>query len=278
MTRPDGLAGGVVADVRGRDVRDGEILDTLALRVEIDPSGAIVGGDVDELLGTRVRRGYGRQFAERLPDASSRSLRSSALEDLGGAFLVAGYAPLRGGAYSFDPAVTRTMAATQADVCAGWATGAPLLESLRDGVQLVPVGPSAPAIDDGWHAVEAPATGTVRRRRRLDVAGADGGFVAESHFRDSHTGDEGETVMHEYLVSARFDEQRRLAAVDVSPLVLPWQECPGAVASAQQLVGVGLGELVQRVRLDLVGPTTCTHLTSTMRSLADVAALLPRIA
>jgi hypothetical protein len=39
-------------------------------------------------------------------------------------------------------------------------------------------------------------------------------------------------------------------------------------------VGVPVTDLPARVRAELVGPATCTHLNSTLRSLADVAALL----
>lgn len=61
--------------------------------------------------------------------------------------------------------------------------------------------------------------------------------------------------------------------VTVDPRVLPWSDCPGAAASAAGLVGTELAEVAGRARTDLVGPTTCTHLTSTLRALADVTAL-----
>lgn len=81
--------------------------------------------------------------------------------------------------------------------------------------------------------------------------------------------------MHEYVVRAVVDRRRRLAPVEVEPRVLPWRERPGAVASAQRLVGVSVDEIPARVRRDLVGTTTCTHLNSTLRCLADVGALAP---
>jgi hypothetical protein len=275
MTRPDGLGGRVVADVRGQDRQDDDVLARLALTIDIDPVGTVTGGDVATLVGATMRGGYGRHLAEAFGDeATRRSLRYSALEDLGGAFLVSGYAPLRGGEYTFEPEVVRTMASAQADICSGWATGTPLLESLRVGVNLVPMGPPAPAIDRGWHDLASMSPGTVRRRRRLDVVRDGEAIAATSHFRDSHAGDDGETVLHEYLVEARIDGDGRVVSIDVDPRVLPWRECPGAVASAQQVVGVTLDELTRRVRAELVGPATCTHLSSTLRGLADVAALV----
>ena len=55
--------------------------------------------------------------------------------------------------------------------------------------------------------------------------------------------------------------------------MLPWEACPGEVASAQGVVGVALDDLAGVARTELVGVSTCTHLTSTLRSLADVQAL-----
>jgi hypothetical protein len=65
----------------------------------------------------------------------------------------------------------------------------------------------------------------------------------------------------------------RLSSIAVQPRVLPWYECPGAVASAQQIVGTTIADVATRARKVLVGPSTCTHLTSTLRCLADVQAL-----
>ena len=62
-----------------------------------------------------------------------------------------------------------------------------------------------------------------------------------------------------------------------APLVLPWQACPAAVASASRLVGVAAADLPGRVRTDLAGTSTCTHLNSTLRTLADVGALAPTV-
>jgi hypothetical protein len=94
----------------------------------------------------------------------------------------------------------------------------------------------------------------------------------QSHFRDSYAGDEPEMVMHEYAVEAAVDDDR-IGRIEVDPRVLPWEACPGAVASAQGVVGVALDDLARVARTELVGVSTCTHLTSTIRSLADVQAL-----
>lgn len=287
ITRPDGLLGRVVADIRGQDVRtDAEglahVVDRLAVAIEIDlRRGAVVAvsglsaGLLGDLVGAGVRSGWGRRLAELFADdAARRSLLYSALDDLGGALLVSGYSLLRAGLLAGAREEGEQRAEAQGDICIAWARGGPVHETLRrTGEPGVPMGPTAPPDDAddllGWHPMAPLATGTVRRRRRLDVVA----LRAQAHFRDSYAGGDGEMVMHEYLVDARVDAGGRLAEVDVDPRVLPWEACPGAAASAQRLVGVEVDDLPARVRAELVGATTCTHLNSTMRSLADVRAL-----
>jgi hypothetical protein len=99
----------------------------------------------------------------------------------------------------------------------------------------------------------------------------------QEHFRDAYASPEGEMVLHEYVVDAEVDDGC-IAWLTVDPRVLPWDACPGAAASAQRLVGVALDDIPVRVRGDLTGTTTCTHLNSSLRCLADarvLAALLP---
>jgi hypothetical protein len=97
------------------------------------------------------------------------------------------------------------------------------------------------------------------------------------HFRDSHADEDVvETVVHEYTVTGTVDGGAgRIAEVAARAHVLPWMECPGAVASADRVAGMPLTDLRPWVRRELTGVSTCTHLNDTLRSLADVAALLP---
>jgi hypothetical protein len=76
-------------------------------------------------------------------------------------------------------------------------------------------------------------------------------------------------------VSATLDRRAGcLRDVEAVPLVLPWTECPSAVAHAGHVEGVPLAELHDVVRRDLVGTSSCTHLNDTLRSLADLEALV----
>ena len=293
---PRGLAAGVV--LRGRDRRlgpDGAVVGerTVELRVSLDPATAeITGidGDADDvagleaLVGVSVRGGFGRVVATVLGDElAARSLRASMLEDLPGAVLVSGYAPLRAGAIRVTAGGGPDMAGHQGDICIGWAAGGEMHTVLSDHDHVaVPMGPAAPDLagDGDWHDDPPLAVGTVRRRRRLDVGPApDGapGLVTESHLRDTYRSVDGdaveEMVLHEYVVRSLLGADGRFEAVEVDPRTLPWRECAGGASSAQALVGSSLGEVATRARTELVGPTTCTHLTSTLRALADVQAL-----
>jgi hypothetical protein len=296
ITFPDGRGESIVAELRGRDLRRRadratDVVDEFAVGFDIDAlTNAIVAVDdrrspvaLEGLVGAGVRSGFGRILAERFPDESGRrSLWYSALEDLGGAALVSGYARLRGGTIEFTREHAELAASTQADICIGWAAEGPIIEMIREhGRNPVPIGPIVPAFDGdevrAWHDMPAMQPSTVRRRRRIDVAApvaTDGSFRMQEHFRDSYAGDEGEMSLHEYLVDA-IVRDGRLVSIDVDPRVLPWDACPGAAASAQQLVGVALDEIPARIRAALTGVTTCTHLNSSLRVLADARSLAP---
>lgn len=297
--RPDGPAGlATEVALRGRDRRldgDGDVAEeaSVALRLTLDPMSAEItavegGADhvagLEPLVGVSVRGGFARAVAAVLGDElARRTLRSSMLEDLPGAVLVSGYAPLRAGAIRVAAGGGGSMASHQGDICIGWAAGGEMHTVLSDHDHVaVPLGPSAPDLagEGDWHAEAPLAVGTVRRRRRLDVGPApDGtpGLVTESHLRDTYRSVDGdeveEMVLHEYVVRSLVGPDGRFVAVEVDPRTLPWRECVGGAASAQALVGASVAEVATRARTQLVGPTTCTHLTSTLRALADVQAL-----
>ena len=300
---PDFDAGRVDVEVRGRDLltaADGvaTVLDEIGLRLSVDlATGRILhlddgdgigDGDGDGqmvgIVGANLRGGFGRHLAGLLPDdGERRTLAYSALDDLPGVFLVSGYALLRAGVVGIDPDQTDAAAARQADICIGWATGSSMMVSLTERRRNpVPMGPVAPVVElgdpDGWHAVADLAPQAMRRRRQLDVwhdddsGDNDTGVSVLSHFRDSYAADDHEMALHEYLVEAKV-VGGRIASITADPRSLPWVECPGAAASAQGVVGVALSEIGAKVRADLAGAATCTHLNSTLRALADVQSL-----
>jgi hypothetical protein len=120
----------------------------------------------------------------------------------------------------------------------------------------------------------------MRRRRRIDAHAADAGRVSiDAMFRDTYVRSDGvETIIHEYTLDVVVDAETGIIVESrATPRVLPWQECPGAVASAGRITGMTLHDLHFRVRQELSGTSTCTHLNDLLRSVADAEALIARI-
>jgi Protein of unknown function (DUF2889) len=307
-TRPQGLAGDLVLVASARDLCTGMdgIGSTVAeagLQVRTDASFRLRSLSSDpELaasqpwLGAVVGPGFrGRVAAAGSDGPEPGSLLHLLLDDLPGAALVSGYAVQRAGGFEEegprvvpDPAASRareTMATMGDDRCAGWAHDATMMTTIRQrGVVPVSQGPPAPVLerpDDAgsWHAMEPLPPHGMRRRRRLDVIAPEGPgqpYRIDAHFRDSHVDQAGaEWVLHEYTVAGTVDPRgERVIELTAEARVLPWMECPQAVASASRVAGMALGELRTRVRHELVGRSTCTHLNDTVRSFDDVAVLI----
>ncbi len=286
---PEPGATKVAITVRGRDLHtpadaNARVVDSLDFDLDADlalgaVSGFALSGPAAALNGAALRAGFRRDLGERLADAArARTLLYSVLEDLPGAFLVSGYALVREKFWPEDPADGPARALRQVNVCAGWeAERTPHLTLVANGVTPLPYGPVAPVLeaDDpiGWHALAALSFGTVRRRRVMDVWRDGSTVIARAHFRDSFTSHDQETVMHEYATDVVVDGGGVVGSLVVTPRVLPWAECPNAIASAQEVVGLHTDEIGERVRRDFHGTRTCTHLNSTLKTLADIAAL-----
>lgn len=313
-TRPDGLRGPSVVNARARDLltgRDGAatVIGEATLRARLGAAGVLEEAESSPpaalagLLGSPVRAGFRALLAREVPEERDAcTLLHLLLDDLPGATLVSGYAPQRAGALGdLVPRAATTegtgttggsaadrgkalAAVFRADVCAGWAHEATLMSAIREqGEVPVPMGPPAPSLGDpsdplAWHPVAALPPHGMRRCRRLDLVApaGGGGWLVDAHFRDTHVDDRGrETVLHEYTVSGEVDPVTgRVRSMAARARVLPWMECPGAVASAGRLAGMSVGELRERVRRELVGRTTCTHLNDTLRALADLSVLV----
>jgi hypothetical protein len=297
--RRDGILGPVDVVARGRDLHTaGDGVPTvlavarLDLRVAFpDREVLLVSGDpshpgLQSLVGRRASAGFRKAIDEAMPgERSSRSVRFQLLDDLPTALLVSGYAvqavrvPMAG-------LVQKGPKLQHPDLCAGWAVGGTLLSGLDDtgrpsSVRTGPVAPSLDAADDlsAWHETDPLPPHGMRRRRRLDVWEDRSLALVECFFRDSHMSAEGiERVVHEYTVHATVDPSTlRILTCHADVGALPYPECPNAAASATRLGGEPVEGLRRLVSDTFVGPSTCTHLNDTLRSLEDVGGLLTRL-
>ena len=147
------------------------------------------------------------------------------------------------------------------------------------------VNPEDPA---GWHDFPELSGVSLRRARRIDVwrDAASGLIHIDSGFQDSAprpANPDGSSApraaVHEYRLTATLDPDRlALKSLAAVPYVLPFGECPGAVAGALGLIGTPLRDIRETVLERLRGPAGCTHLNDALRALAEVPILVEQLA
>jgi hypothetical protein len=272
------------------------VIGTAALHVVVSPLRELLAVDhrderLAELVGRRVAGGFRGRVAAAVPDeVAAGSVLHQLLDDLPGACLVNGYAGQRDGSWDGLQVPVEHVAGST-DLCAGWASDASILVAVR-AHGTIPVPTTATVAlaarddiaddPDAWHERPQLAATSSRRSRRLDLVAdgaSDGSLAFDAHFRDSYVDvDDGEGALHEYSVRGRFAPERQtIVAIEGQVHVLPWTECPAAIASVQRVVGMPVAELRARVREELVGTSTCTHLNDVLRSLADLPVLAAAI-
>lgn len=256
-----------------------EMIARVVQHLEVEPTVANM-----YLVGAPAMSGFRAAVDKAAPDLRPRrDLRYTLLDDVPVATLISGHALSASGALGKG---TKSGYLPVADQCAGFVTGGSLMTSFESGDPAVVTGPRAPELEDpadplAWHDMAPLPIHGMRRRRRLDVhQGSDSPEVLiDAMFRDSYVrADSTETIIHEYTLEASVDPDTGIIMQSHAvPRVLPWQECPGAVASATRITGMKLDELGLRVRRELFGTSTCTHLNDLLRSVADAAALIPML-
>lgn len=297
---PDGVDGQRLFTGRARDLRtdaagaaaviaEGEMQARLTADKEITAITAVPPhANIERFIGQHGG-GHLRMFIrEALPELiASADPLYLALDDISGTALVSAFAwsqwfpdwaeRIRG-AYSheeFEEMMTRRI-----NVCWGLAEG-------NSGVQ--PGGPPNnvadadagelrnPADPEGWHAFSDNQGPGFRRARRIDVSlDSDAGLIrVQGSFQDSAKLKAGGRVaIHEYDYALTIDRASgEILSLEPTPRVLPFPECPGAVANAQRMVGKRIDAIRDEVLAQLRGPQGCTHLNDVLRSLADVPAL-----
>ena len=180
----------------------------------------------------------------------------------------------------FTPEELEKMMADRVNVCWGLAEGNSGVtgRGLDNGVGGAEAGDVRnPADPQGWHLLHDVDGPSFRRARRIEVQRDDkaGLIRIEAAFQDSvrrQSGSRG--AIHEYNISATADlATGKLLTLVPEPRILPFGECPGAVANTQRLVGRTLGEIREAVLEQLRGPQGCTHLNDALRALAEVPKL-----
>jgi hypothetical protein len=276
---------------RGRDLRtdaDGttEVVDEVELRLEVDGEGTVTAVETDPpeprlagLVGDSESKGLRQRVDALVADhREAGTVLHQLLDDLPMASLISLYGSSR---EVHDFALPADRAEKMTDLCSGWRAGGTMLHTLEEtGIFPIPVGPSAPPLVDpddpsGWHDLPPMAPRSIRRCRRLDLVAGDP-LPLEVHFRDSHLGadDDLEDVLHEYVVTATVEPGTLVVlSAEAAVRVLPWPECPGAVASAGRVVGEPVAGLRPKVALRFTGTTTCTHLNDVLRSMAGVTGM-----
>jgi hypothetical protein len=297
MTRDEGSLDPVYLTGRARDLwtaADGTVteLGSATLSATIELIGRVVRhvevtppvASMSRLAGAPAMSGFRAAADNAAPELRrARDLRYTLLDDVPVATLISGHA-LSASNLLGDVAKAGYYLPV-ADQCAGFATGGLLMTSFQAGDPVIVTGPKAPDLDHGqdpgdpwaWHEVAALPRHAMRRRRRIDVYEERAGRVGiDAMFRDTYVRSDGvETIIHEYTLDAAVDtETGVIVDARATPRVLPWQECPGAVASAARITGMTLRDLHFRVRRELFGTSTCTHLNDLLRSVADVASLI----
>ena len=273
MTTHDGTA---VEMAQARTRVTVEMLARVVQQIDVEP--AVAGM---HLVGAPAMSGFRAAVDETAPQLRERrDLRYTLLDDVPVATLISGHALSASGALG-NGATSGYLPV--ADQCAGFVTGGLLMTSFEAGDPAVVTGPPAPGLEDpddplAWHEMVALPLHGMRRRRRLDVGNRGGGGEIEidAMFRDTYVRADGtETIIHEYTVEAVVDsDTQTILSSQAVARVLPWQECPGAVASATRLAGMRLDQLHFRIRHELHGTSTCTHLNDLLRSIGDAAALV----
>jgi hypothetical protein len=276
---------------RGRDLLtpvDGpaQVLDVAGLAVRLESCSRIIGeihaqdgsADLAGLIGRPATYGFRRQIRTDFPElTASGSLLALLLDDVPPATMIsAGSLVRRNAVPDAAPWVI-----SKIDVCAGWASGGVMARAQQTGPRHVGEGPIAPSLDGpsdrlAWHSMPVLPTGSVRRRRRIDVSSAAAGaHLIDVLFRDSYfEPDGGESGVHEYGLHLEADAADHITSIDVRAGVLPGPQCAAALDSAQLVVGRTMAELREHVEATFRGVSTCTHLNDALRSISDVGSLL----
>jgi Protein of unknown function (DUF2889) len=166
------------------------------------------------------------------------------------------------------------------NICTGFAEGATSLTADggpdSSGQSKTEVGELVnPNDPQGWHDLPHQEGPRFRRARRIDVWLEEGLIHCDVGFQDSGPSPQGPRMaVHEYQVAVSVDPANMtVKSLKATPRILPYRECPGAVANIHKLIGHRVASFRQDVLETLPGILGCTHLNDVLRALADVPIL-----
>lgn len=270
--------------VRAEDAFEARVkADRMIAAIEATPARPTIAQLVGERGGGRLRGVLAAVMPEERTGATPLYL---ILDDLSGTSLVAGWAWSQ-----WNPDWLATMRAAMSDpemgkafknrenVCIGHIPGSSAFDFDRRPLTEAPTpAPDLRHPDDpeGWHAFTRQDSVGMRRARRIDVSLQDGVIVIDSAFQDSgSTPEGGRAALHEYRLGLTADPTSlEVLSIKAEPRVLPFVECPSAVANLSRLIGTPLPDLREKVLAELAGPAGCTHLNDALRAVAEAPTLL----
>ncbi|HEX7750974.1 MAG TPA: DUF2889 domain-containing protein [Novosphingobium sp.] len=277
-------AGGVGTPIAEAEVQARLALDKTITAIAAAPSPSRIGALVGLRGGNHLRLAIRELMPELIAEGAPLYL---ALDDLSGTALVSAFGwslwnpewAERMRAQMADGSATQRIG-PQANVCWGLQDGNSGVdpETRPDSVADADAGDLRnPADPQGWHALPEADGAGFRRARRIDVThdACAGLLRIEAAFQDSARQREGGRIaIHEYRIAATADAKTlELRTLEPEARVLPFSECPGAIANARRLIGGRLPEIRESVLAHLRGPEGCTHLNDALRALAEVPKL-----
>lgn len=289
VTWPDGFGGPMDMQAKGRDLWTGDkgehrICDaaSLAMRLSAEREILAISSDMDEpalaaMVGARAG-GASRKIVNEVGRDWVGRILFQLLDDFAGASLVAGWAwsnwqDIQDRSDADAPAI---LSRDMTDICVGFSAGG---SSLLPGGMVNQQGQSrantaeSARPDDplAWHDAPVQSGVAFRRARWLDVQLDGENLHFHAGFQDSGTSPQGGRVaVHEYRLRGAMGADGELTALDVTPYVLPYRECPAAAVLAHRVIGERIRNFRQLIIEQLRGTAGCTHLNDMLRSLTDV--------
>ncbi len=279
FTPQDGSAARILAEGRYRlNVSASRAIEEIDVTPEHPRASEMIGirggGDSRTALGTIMGDVRGTPLYQILDDFAGASLVSNWAWSL---WVDDWIDRVRGAA---EKGLSSFIPRNMTNVCTGFAEGSSALspDGLPGGIDRLPTNVGSlinPADLEGWHVLPEQSGVAFRRARRIDLWREGDQIKVDVGFQDSGPNKQGgRCAIHEYQAEVTVHTaDMTVKSIDATPRILPFRECPGAIANIRQLVGHPVGHFRQDVLNVLPGPLGCTHLNDVLRALADVPPL-----